>query len=428
MSARPRVAVIGAGYAGMAAAQTLADRGATPLVFEAAPQLGGRARRIEYQGEVLDNGQHILSGAYTSLIGLMAQAGVPDGAMTRLPLRLSMPPTFRLEAPRWPAPLHLAFGLLGARGLSWADRFAAIRLMRFLQRRDYQLDEDITIAALLQHTAQTDAVTRFLWAPLAVAALNTPVETASARVFAAVLRDALGATRSASDLLLPRVDLSALYPEAAAHRIAASGGEIRAGIRVRALQSRERGVGVVTDNATEPVDAAIIAIGPHQFDSIALPDGVRPAELPVEAIVTVYLKFARRVRLPEPMMGQPGGTVHWFFDRRALLTPDANDGLVAAVISAAPAPAREHAPLETVMCELVALTGPLPEPEWSKTVTEKFATFACTPAVQAMRPAMRTSEPRLFLAGDYVAGDYPATLESAARSGMAAAEAAMQIS
>ncbi|MBL8515251.1 MAG: FAD-dependent oxidoreductase [Betaproteobacteria bacterium] len=416
-----RVAVIGGGYAGMAAAQSLAARGVRVSVFETAKVLGGRARKIEVHGEVLDNGQHILSGAYSTLLGLMRDAAVPDSHVLRVPLTLSMPPAFHMQAPRWPAPLHMASALLTAKGLNWSDRIAAIHFMLALRASRYNVKPGETVAELMSRLRQTPANTRHLWQPLAVGALNTPIESASAQVFVNVLRDALDARREASDLLLPRVDLSALYPEAAASFVLARGGEVRTGCRVLAINPQDKGVGVGIDGTSVVFDAVIVAVGPHQlasFNGEWVPD---IAGMSFEAIETVYFKFDTAIRLTEPMLGQATGHVQWFFDRRALLDPAAKDGLIAGVVSAAD-PALDIGE-DAVWRELTAHFPALPRPAWTKTVTEKFATFACTPQAQPLRPGHATRHHRVVLAGDYLASPYPATLETAARSGVNVGEA-----
>lgn len=417
-----RVAIIGGGYAGMAAAQTLTERGVHVSVFETGKVLGGRARRVEVRGEILDNGQHILSGAYSTLLDLMQRTGVPDSHLLRVPLKLSMPPTFRMQAPAWPAPMHMAKALLTAKGLTWCDRFSAIRFMRALRAIGYTLDASETVAALLTRLGQTPATTRFLWQPLAVGALNTPIQTASAQVFVNVLRDALDGKREASDLLLPRVDLSALYPEPAARLVEARGGEVRTGCRVLDVELRESGIRIATDEHHLDFDAVVIAVGPHQLEQLGLPAEANAIarSFSYEAIETIYFKFDTAVRLPEPMLGQAEGHVQWFFDRRALFDPSATDGLIAGVVSAAD-PAHDVGE-DAVWHELTAHCPGLPRPVWIKTITEKFATFACTPELQAQRPGASMSNPRVVLAGDYLASPYPATLETAVRSGVVAAK------
>jgi squalene-associated FAD-dependent desaturase len=422
-----RVAVVGGGYAGMAAALDLAEAGLNVTVFETAPELGGRARRVTVHGETLDNGQHILSGAYSALLDAMQRAGSPKAGLRRTRLQFAMPPDFEMKAPRLPAPLHLGVALLGARGLTWGERFAAIRLMRHLQSRDYCVESGQTVASLLAATRQPAATINHLFGPLAVSALNTPITTASAQVFANVLRDALDAKREASDLLLPQTDLSALFPEPVAHIVRARGGAVRTGERVRAIRCERGRFAVVSAQGDEPFDRVVLAIGAHQFGAIDLPATISAPELGAEAIITVYMKFDARVRLPLPMLGQANGTAHWFFDRRALCNPHADDGLIAAVISAASPDLKDRGLVETLLRELASHVANIPPAAWSKIIMEKFATFACTPSTQAKRPGTQTAIPGLLLAGDYLASDYPATLESAVRSGQAAARALIEL-
>lgn len=416
-----QVAVIGAGYAGIAAAIGLAERNIAATVFESARVLGGRARKIEYQDVTLDNGQHILSGAYTELLRLMALVGVSAGAYERLPLNLTIAPDFSpklsIKAPRLPAPFHLAFALLTAKGLKLSERMEASRFMQALKENNFRVDAQHTVERLLHAHQQSANLTRLLWQPLTVSALNTPIETASAQVFANVLRDTLAARREASDLVLPKTDLSQLFPEPAARWLAARGSQIRVGARVTGVLRNEHGFRVDNEN----FDSVIVAVGPHQLEKLALPAAI-PARFQYEPIYTIYLKYPQRVPLPQAMIGLTDSTTQWFFDREKL---SAHNGVVAAVISASGA----HEALDQVALarrvhdELVTTVGPLPAPIWHKVVAEKFATFACTPTAQnSGRPTTNTAVPGLFLAGDYVACDYPATLEAAVRNGIAAAK------
>lgn len=416
-----RVAVIGGGYAGMAAATALTRSGIHVTIFETAQVLGGRARRIAYRGQVLDNGQHILSGAYTCLRQLMRTVGVADEALDQTRLQLSMPPGFLLRAPNWPAPFHMLGALLSARGLAWRERWAAVRLMLGLRRANFRVDASLTVAELLHKFRQPANLAVHLWNPLTVSALNTPPQQASAQVFANVLRDALAGSREASDLLLPRIDLSSLFPQAAADWVTARGAEVRLGARVTSIEIDGNDYLVKTEGNTGRFNGVILAIGPHQFGGLLLPPGVQAPDFAYEPIVTVYCHFEQPVQLSSPMIGQASGTVQWFFDRPRLA--GATGGTIAAVISAS----GDHRSLSNeelsarVLSELSRHVASLPGPAWTKVVTEKFATFACSPASQARRPPSQTSSPGFWLAGDYVAGDYPATLESAVRSGVHAA-------
>jgi hydroxysqualene dehydroxylase len=423
-----RVAVIGGGYAGIAAAVSLAEHGVTSTVFESARVLGGRARKIEYQETTLDNGQHILSGAYTELLRMMKLVGVPRDAVRRVPLTLQIAPQFSLRAWPLPAPLHLAAALVTARGLSLSARMEASRLMQMLKQSGFRVDATRTVAHLLHATQQGEEICRLLWQPLTVSALNTPIETASAQVLANVLRDTLAARREASDLILPQTDLSALFPEPAAAWLQHKGGQVQVGTRIQEVTRAAAGFQVIAGDANSPSTqefaSVIVAIGPHQLEKMRLPAALaKPLPFAYEPIYTIYLKYPQRVPLKRAMLGRVDGMTQWFFDRETL---SAQDGVVAAVISASGA----HEALDQVALarrvhdELVATAGPLPLPTWQKVVAEKFATFACTPAAHAARPATITSVPGVYLAGDYVACDYPATLEAAVRNGVAAATAA----
>lgn len=425
----PRVAIIGAGYAGVAAAVQLTSANIRVSVFESARIAGGRARAISHQGHALDNGQHMLIGAYTSLLALMQKVGVGESGLLRLPMQMRMHPDVSLATPNWPAPLHLAWGLMTARGLTWRDRRSAVRMTELVRRPALPADlKDATVAALLTATGQTEKLVQALWLPLCLAALNTPIERASAQVFANVLRDALFHRRAHSDFLLPCVDLSALFPTPALAWVQQGGGDIRLGARVRALDGQQ-GAFRVSATATaaelkeETFDAVICAVGPHQLDDLS---GTAAAFLPArrprsfEPICTVYLGYPCEVRLPGVMVGRQHGMSQWFFDRSRLGGPA---GLIAAVISASgPHDQLTQAAIaDKAHDELQEIVGQLPPPTWTKVIAERFATFACTPDVP--RPAVRTALRGLYLAGDYTAGPYPATLEGAVRSGEAAATA-----
>ena len=425
-TAEPRIAIIGGGYAGIAAAVRLAELGRRSTVFEAGKVLGGRARRIDYRGTILDNGQHILSGAYTELLRMMALVGVPPSTWRRIPLTLNISPDFSLRAPKLPAPLHLLWAMLTARGLSLGERWKAIRLMHALKRCHFTVDPSWSVAHLLDHHQQPARLVRNLWQPLTISALNTPIEAASAQVFACVLRDALASTREASDLILPQVDLSALFPAPAADWLTAQGGEVRLGTRIARIDrddARQWAIhkSELANNASESFDRIIVAVAPHQLESLGLPEKLLPQPLGFEPIYTVYLQYAQSVPLSHAMLGRVTGHCQWFFDRERL---SGATGLVAAVISASgPHESLDQDELaQRVHGELETQVGPLPPPLWHKVIAEKFATFACTPALR--RPTAETALPGLYLAGDYIACDYPATLEAAVRNGAHAAELA----
>lgn len=443
---KQRYAVIGAGWAGCAAAMELARAGHAVTVFEAARTLGGRARRVERESTVLDNGQHILLGAYTETLRLIKLAGQdPADLILTLPLQMRYPAGsggMDFIAPRLPAPLHLAWALLRAKGLSGADKLALMRFSTAMRTMGWQLYNDCTVSELLQRFDQTDRLNRLMWHPLCLAALNTPPGRASARVFLNVLRDSLGASRRrASDMLIPKADLSSLLPDAAARYVAQHGGEVRTGAKITALQALPDGRWGLDDGVDdgESFDGVIVATSSVQAASLLqglqdarLADAIdRMQAFTPEAISTCYLQYDASVRLDLPFYALVDAPEqqHWgqfVFDRGQLDASQA--GLLAVVISASGHAAEQgHGPLAQAIAAQLAqvLQRPaLAKPLWTQLITEKRATFACTPDLR--RPGNASGMPGLLLAGDYTANDdrkqdYPATIEAAVRSGVAAA-------
>ncbi len=415
-----RVAVIGAGYAGMAAAVTLAAREVPVTVYEAGALPGGRARRVSVQGRSLDNGQHLLIGAYSELFRLMRQVEVPADAVLRVPLELRYADGFALRALWLPAPLGLLGGLLAARGLPFVERLGAVRFMLAQRRRRFRLEEDCSVEALLARHAQDGRIAHYLWRPLCISALNTPPAQASANVFLAVLRDTFSGEPDASDLIFTRVDLSKLFPEPAAEYVEAHGGSMRLRSAVRAL-GRD-GASFVVDG--ERYARVVLACGPHQLDAFAgsLPELAPLAETVrgygLQPIYTCYLQYPEQVRLPGPLLGLAHGLVQWVFDRRLLA---GSNGQLACVISAQ----GDHQQLthealaESCHRELANALPGLPAPLWSQVIAEKRATIACNAGITRVGP--RTPLEGLYLAGDYTDPEYPPTLEAAVRSGVRAA-------
>lgn len=419
------VAVIGGGYAGMAAAVTLAERGIPVTVFEAARTLGGRARRVEHRGIALDNGLHILVGAYSELLRLVELVGEDPGrSFLRTPLTWHIQNRLHLRAPNLPAPFHLVAALLTASGLTLSDRFAALRFVLRMRRRGYRLTHDMTVAELLDQEGERGLARHLIWRPLCISALNTPPEAASAQVFLNVLRDALDTTRAASDLLLPRVDLSALFPEPAARFVEARGGKVLVGERVSAIDADDGGYLVATGAAQQTFTDLICALPPYRINAFlvgitALAEITEIVErMTYQPIYSVYLGYPAHVGLDTPMLGFDSDLLQWAFDRGALC---GQHGVIGLVISAEGAHEKLNHEELAQLChqELQLQLGPMPAPSWQRVIAEKRATFACRPAL--MRPVAATPLRGLYLAGDYVLSDYPGTLEAAVRSGIAAA-------
>ncbi|MBZ2209966.1 hydroxysqualene dehydroxylase HpnE [Massilia soli] len=430
-----RVAVIGGGWAGCAAAVELAHAGCEVTLFEAARMLGGRARSVEVNGKLLDNGQHIMLGAYKETLRLLRLVGIkPADALLHLPLQMRYPPGSGMDfvAPRLPAPLHLVIALLRAKGLAREDKMALARFTTSARWMEWTLYNDCSVSELLERFDQTERLTALMWRPLCLAALNTPPERASAQVFLNVLRDSLGAHRAASDMLVPRLALSALFPAAAASFIEARGGHVHTGVRVESLQSGG-GRWQLRAGAESPhFDAVVIATAPPA--AAALLDGHGAAPIPefdYEPITTCYLQYDAGVRLGLPFYAleefpESQAFGQFVFDRGQL--DHCQAGLLAVVISASGGAVElGQEALGAALAQQLASAlqrAELAAPSWTKVITEKRATFACTPGL--VRPGNETGLPGVYLAGDYTAGAYPATLEGAVRSGSAAVLAVLQ--
>ena len=421
-----KVAIIGGGWAGISAAVELCAAGVEVSVFESARQLGGRARRVETHGHALDNGQHIMVGAYRETLRLMDTVGAnAERVLRRIPLELSFPGAgFRMKLPRLPAPLNLALGLLGASGCSFAEKLAAVRLMRTLQASHFRLANDCTVGELLDRHQQRGVLRHCLWHALCLAALNTAPEKASAQLFANTLSDSIGGARRDTDLLLPAADLGQIFPDAAADFIKAHQGKIHLSTRIDDIDPRREIHG-------ERFDHVILAVAPQHAEKL-LRQHVETASTAetlatygYEPIATLYAGYPPELRLPCPMLGLDNGKKgrlgQWVFDRGTLCgTP----GMLSFVLSGSGAweEYEDGALLDALHRELeAALNKKLAQPGWHQTIRERRATFSCRPMLP--RPATQTALAGLWLAGDYVYADYPATLEGAVRSGIAAAGA-----
>ena len=260
-----KIAVIGGGWAGCAAAVTLTQSGHQVSLFESAKTLGGRARGVEIHQHTVDNGQHILLGAYQQSLKLIKAVGIDlNAAFLRLPLQMIYPENddgMHFVAPRLPAPLHLLVALWRATGLRREDKLALARFSSAARWMRWKLNTDCTVTELLQRFEQTDRLCCLMWNPLCIAALNTPAERASAQVFLNVLRDSLGANRAASDMLLPRLNLTALFPQKAAEFIQSRGAEVTCSSAIKAVRKDDASKWIIesAQQQEQTFDGIIIA-------------------------------------------------------------------------------------------------------------------------------------------------------------------------
>jgi hypothetical protein len=323
-------------------------------------------------------------------------------------------------------------GVLRAKGWAWRDKLALLRTCAAWQMRGFRCDAQRSVAQLCQHL--TPRLQQEFIEPLCVSALNTPAHEASAQVFLRVLRDSLFSGRGGSNLLLPRTDLGALFPEAAARWLTERGATVQTGHRVQQLQHLHANGSSAWEVDGAAYDAVVLAA--HSTEAARLVASALPTlpdtaqaraqrwmataqALRFTAIGTVYAiapcKEGSACVLEQPMLALRSNAhepAQFVFDRGQLGGPA---GLLAFVVSASE---RDRANLEQQVFlqaqNQLGLTRLTPV----QTVIEKRATFACTPAIE--RPGSLLT-PTLCAAGDYTEGPYPATLEGAIMSGLQAA-------
>ena len=429
-----KIGIVGAGWAGLAAAVAATLDGHQVTVYEASRTVGGRARALSVtlpdgKPALLDNGQHILIGAYRETLRLLQAVGVnPGDALMRMPLTLQFAQGGGIRFPRCPAPLDALLGIVFCKGWGLADKTALLQRAVHWRWTGFRCPADLSVANLC--AGLTLRVMRDLVEPLCVSALNTPPGRASGQVFLRVMQDAVLGASGDSNLLLPRCDLSALFPDAAVRWLTQHGAQVQLGARVHTLAKESGGWSVLGTRhdrlilATAAPDAARILT-----DSVPLLDGATAQRilpwsglahaLQHEPIATVYA-WGPGVTLACPMLalrsgagaGCAGGSApaQFVFDRGQLGGPA---GLLAFVVSAS---SGDRATLQSQVVAQARLQlglDLLPV----QTVVEKRATFACTPGLQ--RPPTQIAA-GLLACGDYVDGPYPSTLEGAVRSGLAA--------
>jgi squalene-associated FAD-dependent desaturase len=420
-----RVAVIGAGWAGAAAALTLARGGVQVVVFEATKTVGGRARFINKDGRRFDNGQHLLLGAYErslALIGSLHDA--IDDAILRVPLRLrtapGVEPRMRLQAPNVAAPLNLLLAIATAGGLSVKDKFSTlIWAAHHLRRR--VIFGTATVSEII--AGQPESARRLLWEPLCVAALNTLPDVASGRVFIEVLQRAFTGDRRASDLIIPRVDLSLLLPEPALAEVVTRGGTIRLASPVLTINQNDLTVNVVSRDETLEFDRVVIATGPQHVSRLLNDEpttlGIAHAlrELKYEPITTLHFEFGWVVpSVATGMLMLDAAPGQWLFWQQL-----PNGHWRASVVISAHHRTQSETELTAASLAQLRLSYQLPAPTWHIVVTEKRATYACTPEQTCILSELPKRIGRLLFAGDWCYPELPATLEAAVIAGEDAA-------
>jgi squalene-associated FAD-dependent desaturase len=436
--------VVGGGLAGIAAALRLADNGHDVVLLERRPRLGGAAFSFKRGELTVDNGQHVFLRCCTEYRAFVDRIGANE--LVTLQKRLDIPVlqkgkrTARLSRlPHVPAPLHLSAALAGYAALSPLDRARATRgalALRTLDPNDRTLDA-LTLGDFLRRHGQTDATIDRLWAIVAVATLNIDPDEASLALAAKVFRTGLLDTADGGDVGYAAVPLGELHSTAAERALAAAGVEVVTGCRVDSLASGRSGVTVAGAVDDEPrswtADGAVLAVASADAFGVApgLADtAAAPAQgLGASPIVNVHVVYDRVVT-EFPFAAAVGSPVQWIFDRTepsSVRSQQPGAQYLAITVSAADAvidtPSR--ALLEQFQAELTAL---LPAAAQANVLDafvtrERRATFRQAAGTWRMRPSPESGVPGVWLAGAWTDTGWPDTMESAVRSGYAAADA-----
>jgi len=397
-----KAAVVGGGLAGLSAALELVDAGHEVALYEARPTLGGAVQTLpRREGDPEpppDNGQHIALACFTEYVGFLERIGEANGVSRR---RLELPVIDEQGRTAVIAPSALA--LLRYRHVPFGDR---MRILRALAR--WGDAGGRTFADALRARGQSElAIDRF-WDVFIRPALNLPSAEASGEAGDFTVRTALLGDRRDSDLLLPTAPLGELHGEAAGRALAQAGAAVHTGARVESLDELQ-------------ADAVVVAL-PHR-ESARLLGEPEPA-LEDSPIVSVHLWFDREL-LPHPLAALLGSDAHWVFDRGALTAHRPERGQYLTVVSSGAPELMELRGRELVDRIAGEVTSRFGEAEllWSRVSREPAATIAVRPGSEQERRGVETARPNVTRAGAWTATGWPATMESAVRSGRAAARA-----
>jgi zeta-carotene desaturase len=430
-----RIAIIGGGFSGLAAAVALSERGHHVIVLEKRPHLGGRAYSFidSTTGDVVDNGQHLFMACYSNTIAFLERIGCldrlqfqPRAAVEFVDTALG---TTRFACPPLPAPLHVLGGLARLGGLSLREKLAALRV-GFALRRNGSC-EDRTVSQWFDRLGQSDTIRKRFWNPIATATLNEDPAIASAKMMKVVLQLAFGQRASDSRIGVARVGLTELYATGARAFVETRGGEVRTRCAVRQLNIASNRVETVDLSTGERIEAdCFISAVPHNAFLHFLPTHYRRGEfanvarLGSSPIISINLWFDRPVTASK-FVGLLGTNIQWLFNKNAIFSVERDSHQVALVISAA----RQFIDMSSAKIGELALDEvralfPLARSArvvHKRVIKERDATLAHTVLSDSMRPGARTSLANLFLAGDWTDTGLPATIEGAVLSGYTAA-------
>ncbi|HLH06399.1 MAG TPA: hydroxysqualene dehydroxylase HpnE [Terriglobales bacterium] len=427
------VAIAGGGLAGLAAGCALADSGYRVQLFERRPYLGGRASSYQHPatGEVVDNCQHVLLGCCTNLLDLYQRSGVLDQVRWFEELNFIEPGgRISIIGPSFlPEPFHTSPSFLKAHALSVADKTAVARAMLSLLG-EVPDDGKPFLEWLRRHGQTQRAIDRF-WNVVLVSALNEDLDRVSTRYAALVFRESFLKSREAGRMGIPTVPLTQLY-SAAGRYIEERGGEVRLRASVDSFTADDNGVKLSVAGNEVCADLAVLALPFNTLQQV-LPEepnhaGLRGmlAHFESSPITGIHLWFDRKVtELDHAVLLDR--TIQWMFNKSRLQGRKDEGSYLELVVSSSKSlvekPKQEI--VDIAMRELAEFFPVVAQAKLVKStvIKEVHATYSPKPGVDGYRPGAESVWPRVFLAGDWTATGWPATMEGAVRGGYLAAEA-----
>jgi zeta-carotene desaturase len=434
---KKKVAVVGGGLAGLAAGCALSDARFEVTLFERRPYLGGRASSYEHPatGEVVDNCQHLLLGCCTNLIQFYDRLGVSDKIRWFDEMTFIEPGgrSSRVTPSLLPAPLHNAPSFLRAGYLSLGDKLAIGRAFAAITGK-LPADSDQCFLEWLQRHRQTPQAIERFWKPILTSALNEDLERMSVPHAIQVFRKSFLKSAAAGRIGLPAVPLSDLYRSAIDY-IRNRGGQVLLRAAVESIDPGPESVKIRGSAGEQAFDVAVLAV-PFQTAGSLLPQDRQAAPLKAglerfqsSPITGIHLWFDREIT-PLPHAVLLDRTIQWMFQKSKFQEEglrDASGSYMELVVSASKTlvqKSREEI-LELAQRELAEFFPAVADAKLVKAtvIKEIYATYSILPGLEQYRPQAATAWPRLFLAGDWTATEWPATMEGAVRSGYLAAEA-----
>lgn len=433
------VLIIGGGWAGLSATIELVDKGKSICLIESAKQLGGRAREVKVKEVTVDNGTHIMIGAYTEILRLMQKVHYSPGNYTEknwlkrqsltLNYKQNLKPAINLPCIPLPAPFNVIGSFLFAQGLSLKDKICVLALGTKIKLNLIKLPSDVALQDFFEQQSQTETVIKSIWEPLCLAIMNTPIKQASTEIFLHVLKESFFKSRKASDLLFFKTTLSDIFPVPAEKYITKHNGNILLEQKAISIQKDNDFYLVTTSSFHLQTKHIIIATPPPAAIKLLANINTQQTLDPLiknlnqfnyQTICTVYLQYPETIQCERSMQGFLGTTSQWMFDKNLTNQP----GWVSIIISSAGPHLGMNNPelIKIITDELAEFYPHWPEPLDAFVIREKRATFTASVNINRIRPANKTDINNIWLAGDYTNTQYPATLEGAVRSGRQCAQ------